>query len=111
MAQQIINVGTAPNIGNGEPVRDGFGKAISNVEELAIVQNIDVESLDLPNIGSLPNDHTGDLIIIAFEKLKLQIGALLNPIPEGAIQFEGTSEYITFEGDEENEYITFETIE
>ena len=35
----------------------------------------------------------------------------VNKIPDGAIQFEGTSEYITFEGDEENKYITFEITE
>lgn len=38
-------------------------------------------------------------------------GALLNQIPEGAIQFEESLEYIFFEGDETEEYITFETIE
>ena len=38
-------------------------------------------------------------------------GALLNQtpeVPEGALQFEGTEEYIFFEGDETEEYITFE---
>lgn len=40
----------------------------------------------------------------------LQQGALLNQIPEGAIQFEESLEYIFFEGDE-TEYITFETTE
>ena len=39
------------------------------------------------------------------------LGALLNQIPEGAIQFEESLEYIFFEGDETEEYITFETIE
>ena len=39
------------------------------------------------------------------------LGALLNQIPEGSIQFEESLEYIFFEGDETEEYITFETIE
>lgn len=72
MAQQLINVGTAPNIGNGEPVRDGFEKAISNVEELLESQDIQVDTFDLPDIGISPNDHTGDLITIGFEKLQFQ---------------------------------------
>ena len=40
-----------------------------------------------------------------------QQGSNVNQIPDGAIQFEGTSEYITFEGNEENKYITFEITE
>lgn len=36
-------------------------------------------------------------------------GALLNQIPEGSIQFEESLEYIFFEGDETEQYITFET--
>ena len=42
---------------------------------------------------------------------KMRLGALLNQtpeVPEGALQFEGTEEYIFFEGDETEEYITFE---
>ena len=38
-------------------------------------------------------------------------GALLNQtpeVPEGALQFEGTEEYIFFEGDETEQYIIFE---
>ena len=41
------------------------------------------------------------------------LGSKLNPLPEipdGALQFEGTEDYIFFEGDETEEYITFETI-
>ena len=40
-------------------------------------------------------------------------GALLNQNepPENALKFEGTEEYIFFEGDETEQYITFETIE
>lgn len=40
-------------------------------------------------------------------------GALLNQNepPENALKFEGTEEYIFFEGDEIEQYITFETIE
>ena len=42
-----------------------------------------------------------------------QLGALLNQNepPENALKFEGTEEYIFFEGDETEQYITFETIE
>lgn len=42
-----------------------------------------------------------------------QQGALLNQYqpPENALKFEGTEEYIFFEGDETEQYITFETIE
>ena len=39
------------------------------------------------------------------------LGALLNQIPEvpeDALQFEGTDEYIFFEGDETEQYIIFE---
>ena len=32
-----------------------------------------------------------------------------NVIPEGALQFEGTEDYIFFENDLTEEYITFET--
>lgn len=40
-------------------------------------------------------------------------GALVNQNepPENALKFEGTEEYIFFEGDETEQYITFETIE
>ena len=41
-----------------------------------------------------------------------QQGALLNPeppIPDGALQFEESLEYIFFEGDLTEEHITFET--
>ncbi len=41
----------------------------------------------------------------------VNLGALLNQIPDGAIQFEESLEYIFFEGDETEEYITFETTE
>jgi len=40
-------------------------------------------------------------------------GTLLNPepeVPEGAITFEGTEDYIFFEGQSAPDYITFETI-
>ena len=42
---------------------------------------------------------------------KMRHGALLNQIPEvpeDALQFEGTDEYIFFEGDETEQYIIFE---
>lgn len=42
----------------------------------------------------------------------IQQGALLNPeppIPDGALQFEESLEYIFFEGDLTEEHITFET--
>lgn len=42
---------------------------------------------------------------------KFDLGALLNQIPDGAIQFEESLEYIFFEGDETEEYITFEITE
>ena len=40
------------------------------------------------------------------------LGALLNQNepPENALKFEGTEEYIFFEDDETEQYITFETI-
>lgn len=34
MAQQIINIGSAPNDGTGDPLRDGFDKANDNFTEL-----------------------------------------------------------------------------
>lgn len=39
--------------------------------------------------------------------ISLRLGTLLNPIPEGALTFEGDTELLTFEGDTEN--IIFES--
>jgi hypothetical protein len=34
MAQQTIDVGSTPNDGTGDPIRDAFGKANANFSEL-----------------------------------------------------------------------------
>jgi len=34
MAQQTINIGTAPNDGQGDPLRTAFGKCNSNFDDL-----------------------------------------------------------------------------
>ena len=66
MAQQIINVGTAPNDGLGDPIRTSFTKCNTNFSELfSRVQ-------DTPPAG--PTGTTGDAAgMIAFDNTYLYV--------------------------------------
>ena len=56
MAQQIIDVGAAPDDGNGDPLRTAFQKCNSNFTEL--YGNAIVLKTTAIAVGSLPNAST-----------------------------------------------------
>lgn len=68
MAQQIINIGSAPNDGTGDPLRVSFQKANSNFSELyakgAAGSNLDLSNNDITiaeesGVGGITLDPAG----------------------------------------------------
>ena len=62
MAKQIINVGTAANSGNGDPIRTAFQKAMSNFDELYTGSTADVDSL-IAGAGISVDQATGNVTV------------------------------------------------
>lgn len=95
--QEVINLGTAPNDGSGDPIRLAFekinnnfnnlfalGSTVTTVTQVPVVQEpIDPTAKMLTftqpvgpynnqeyiNVGATPNDGTGDPLRVAFEKI------------------------------------------
>ena len=66
MAQQTINVGTAPNDGLGDPIRTAYTKCNDNFNELYSRVQVDVPSTSVGTVG----DTAG---MIAFDSTTLYV--------------------------------------
>jgi len=61
MAQQTINIGSAPNDGTGDPLRNAFNKANLNFTELYGSQLTDTDDLAEGSVNLYNQTHTGDV--------------------------------------------------
>ena len=61
MAQQTINIGSAPNDGTGDPLRNAFNKANLNFTELYGSQITDTDDLAEGSVNLYNQTHTGDV--------------------------------------------------
>lgn len=60
MTQQIINVGSAPNDGQGDPIRTAFIKSNNNFTQLFALPNPDVPTTLLGKSGDIPGMYAYD---------------------------------------------------
>lgn len=70
MAQEIINIGTLPNDGEGDPLRVAFGKINNNFSTLFSTSTTTTESY---SFGSSPNQVIWELPVSEFTQGKFQI--------------------------------------
>ena len=61
MAQETINIGTSPNDGTGDPLRNAFNKANLNFTELYGSQLTDTDDLAEGSVNLYNQTHTGDV--------------------------------------------------
>ena len=61
MAQETINIGTSPNDGTGDPLRNAFNKANLNFTELYGSQITDTDDLAEGSVNLYNQTHTGDV--------------------------------------------------
>lgn len=104
---ELINLGTMPNSGDGDPVKTAFTKVNNNFTSIVtflteygnLPENFPIS---LVNTGILPNDNTGDTFTTAFNKINNNFTILipsinsfaLNPININLVQINenGTSD-------------------
>jgi hypothetical protein len=120
MAQEIINIGTAPNDGSGDSIRTSFNKVNSNFTELYGLQNTAKKltngpfvvqltsdgSLILPANGSIKNTASAGFRILIATNATGQTGVLANmvdvilndPVQSAAIKDKPTNFEIIFNG-------------
>jgi len=101
--QQIINIGTLPNDGDGDALRQAFNKINENFANV-VVANAPNANITFANIavGNLPNDGEGDPLRTAFEKINNNFSTLANANLLG----NSSIELVTLEPINEPEQIT-----
>jgi outer membrane lipoprotein SlyB len=81
MAQQIINIGTSANKGNGDPIRTAFDKVNKNFTEVySDIQDIQNGVITLTGsvVGDVKGSLFGDDSTIAFDAITGEIRAVVN---------------------------------
>ena len=82
MAQEIINVGTSPNDGTGDPIRTAYIKTNSNFNELYSRVQTEPPVTLIGTIGDLPGMYAYDssnfyYCFQEFDGIKLHLQAIL----------------------------------
>jgi len=86
MAQEIINIGTLPNDGTGDPLRVAYGKINTNFDQLfAAAASYVSKIIAGSGVVISPTSGTGDVTINLFQSLEID-GENADPInPEQLI--------------------------
>lgn len=70
MTQEIVNIGTLPNDGEGDPLRVAFGKINNNFSTLFATATVTSES---NSVGTTPNQVIWELPVAQFTQGQFQI--------------------------------------
>lgn len=60
MAQEVINIGAAPNDGTGDPIRTAYGKCNNNFNELYSRYQQQIPTTSVGSVGDLAGMYAAD---------------------------------------------------